>query len=100
MIGTIITVIYTALLTLAILAGVVILIKNINAFKNQIIISDAICRYGCELIQRGEYNILNLPVTYDDMEDYDRTLWRLWDWGYKRILPPEKFELIKPYIKK
>jgi hypothetical protein len=35
----------------------------------------------------------------DAMEDYDDTLFRLWDWGYKRILPKQYFELIKPYIK-
>ena len=32
------------------------------------------------------------------MEDFDKTLFRLWDWGYKNILPKEDFELIKPYI--
>lgn len=34
------------------------------------------------------------------MEAYDKTLWRLWDFGCKNILPKEDFELIKPYIKK
>lgn len=33
------------------------------------------------------------------MEDFDKTLFRLWDWGYKNILPKEDFELIKPYLK-
>lgn len=37
-------------------------------------------------------------VDYDDMENYVVTLWRLWDWGYTRILPKDKFEIIKPYI--
>ena len=32
------------------------------------------------------------------MEDFYSTLFRLWDWGYKNILPKEDFELIKPYI--
>ena len=32
------------------------------------------------------------------MESFVRTLFRLWDWGYKNILPAEDFELIKPYL--
>lgn len=32
------------------------------------------------------------------MESFVRTLFRLWDWGYTRILPEEYFELIKPYF--
>lgn len=37
-------------------------------------------------------------VTIEDMEDYDKTLYRFWDWGYGRILPAEKLKLIEPFI--
>ena len=33
-----------------------------------------------------------------DMEEYDQTFKRWWDWGYTRILPPAKYELVKPHI--
>lgn len=33
-----------------------------------------------------------------EMEDLSKTLWRLWDWGRKNILPKDDYELIKPYI--
>lgn len=26
------------------------------------------------------------------------TFYRWWDWGYTRILPKDKFEIIKPYL--
>ena len=38
-------------------------------------------------------------VDFDDTEDIARTIFRIWDWGYKRILPKDKLEIIKPYIK-
>ena len=37
-------------------------------------------------------------VDYRDEESYERTLYRLYDWGYTRILPADKMELIKPFI--
>lgn len=68
--------------------------KNANTHKNQTLIAKAICVYNMLCIERNEQAV----VYYDDMEDYDKTLWRLWDWGYTRIIPKEKFEIIKPYI--
>jgi hypothetical protein len=75
------------------------LIKNEFTYRNQIIIVHAIHDYNMYLIENGQFDINNPSVTYADMEDYDTTQKRFWDWGYTRILPPEKFELIKPFIK-
>ena len=36
---------------------------------------------------------------FANMEDYSKTLWRLWDFGCENILPKADYELIKPYIK-
>lgn len=50
----------------------------------------------------GAYRIDHLDevtlVDYGDMESYNDTLFRFWDWGYTRILPKDKYEIIKPYI--
>jgi hypothetical protein len=73
-------------------------IKCDNTYKNHLIIANAIYLYNKHLIDTGEYTEKNI-VSYSDMEDYDTTLCRVWDWGYTRILPPEKLELIKPFIK-
>ena len=33
------------------------------------------------------------------MESYLKVIFRIWDWGYENILPPDKYVLIAPYIK-
>jgi hypothetical protein len=48
-----------------------------------------------DCIENHNYSYL---VDYNDEESYEKTLFRLWDWGYTRILPKDKFEIIKPYI--
>lgn len=82
------------------LGGIICIIKNEVTCRNHLIISKAIADYHVYLIRNGMYNPNNEGVTYNDMEDYNVTLKRFWDWGYKRILPPEKFELIKPFIRR
>lgn len=66
------------------------------AFKNQMTILDAIYEYKIDCLDKH----IHIDVDFSDMEDDNVTYARLWDWGYKHILPPEKFELVKPYIKK
>jgi hypothetical protein len=61
------------------------------------ILSDAIHMYHRDMIIQGEF--VNFKVDYDDMESYDETLFRLFDFGYENILPKEKYEIIRPYIK-
>lgn len=85
----------------AVLFCVLLLAKNANTFRQHVLICTAVRDYHLDLIGRGAYDVLaNPPVDYDDMESYDRTLWRLWDWGYKRILTRDKYMYIKPYIDK
>lgn len=69
------------------------LIKNEVTRKCRIIIVEAIGAY-----LRDHINEVTL-VDFDDMESYDDTFNRIWDWGHTRILPKDKYELIKPYIK-
>lgn len=64
-----------------------------NASKNQIVILEAIYLYRLDHIG-GPFD-----VDYSDMKSVEDTYKRFWDWGYKLILPPDKYEIIKPYIK-
>lgn len=73
----------------------VMLKKNDNTYTMHMKIVNAICNYQLQCISNKE----TYKVNYNDMESYDRTMFRLWDWGYTHILPKEKFEIIKPYIK-
>lgn len=70
-------------------------IKNEITYKNFGIILDAILEYQLDRI----HNNSKVFVDYTDMIPYYTALFRIWDWGYKNILPPEKYALIASYIK-
>ena len=72
-------------------------IKNTNTFNCHEKIGKAIYKYKTRCIEECAWDDLH-SVEYKDMEDYMTTFWRLWDWGYKRILPIDKFKIIEPYI--
>jgi hypothetical protein len=82
------------LATSGLVCAFTILIKNDYTLKNTLIIVHAIGDYQLDCIE----NDTNMEVDFEDMEDYNDTLLRLWDWGYTRVLPKDKFEIIKPYI--
>lgn len=84
-----------SILVLYLIYNIVLLIKNEVTFKHHERISVAIYRY---MIHKLENNEFDYEVDCSDMESYDDTLNRLWDWGYTRILPPDKFEIIKPFL--
>lgn len=70
------------------------LCKNANTYNNRDIIINAIYEYKIDMGQQGK----KVEIDYDDMTSYDKTLWNLFDWGYKNILPSDKYEIIKKYI--
>lgn len=77
------------------LMPVILLVKNEVTYRNVIIIARAIHDYHSRQII--EY--APIFVYYDDMISYPKVLFRICDWGYKNILPPDKYVLIAPYIK-
>ena len=78
---------------------VYMMVKNHNTHRVHALIINAIYDYLTTELHKGNYNA-HLAVHYDDIEDYDTTLWRVWDWSYKRLLPPEKLCIIQPFIVK
>ena len=76
----------------------ILIAKNIVAYNCRGKIIDAIYRYRIDCIRNHRYSDLH-SIEYINMESYEKTFLRLWDWGYTRILPRDKFEIIKPYIK-
>jgi len=78
---------------LILLYELLMLIKIDNAYKNQEKILYAIDRYIYET-----NNYIKGFYLLESMEDFDATIFRLTDWGYKNILPKEDFELIESYI--
>ena len=81
---------------LLVIFAILALAKSENAYQNQMKILNAISDYGSECIWSDK----PILVDFDEMESLTRTLFRFWDWGYTQILPADKFEIIKPYIKK
>lgn len=72
-----------------------------NTSKNQMIIAAAIFAYQNRMCDEHDWTSsspIEYAVSYDDMESFDDTYKRWLDWGYTRILPPDKFEIIEPYI--
>ena len=80
--------------TASIVFLVFLLVKNDVTFKNQNKIIDAISDY-CE--DTRDFGLC--LILLGNMESYNETLWRLWDFGCKNILPIGDYERIKPYIR-
>lgn len=76
------------------------LIKNNNTYVQHTKISHAIYEYQvyCIYNKPRDYDS-DKDVTYSDEEEYSKTLFRIFDWGCENILPKEKYELVKQYIK-
>lgn len=92
---SIIMIVYISVMSLVL----VFMIKNDVTFAQHTKISRAIYLYCMDQIYKGNLDYTK-DVYFEDAEPYYKTLFRLWDWGYKRILPPDKFEIIKTYIEK
>lgn len=90
MIDIVIGILMAVILIMAVIFGV----KNWVTLMNHDKINNAIHLYVMQCLYKTKEPL----VSYEDMESYESTLFRLWDWGYKRILPPEKYEIIKPFI--
>ena len=81
--------------------ALLIAIRNPHTFKKHTIVVDAIYRYKFAMIEQHDWTLpggITYAVDYEDMESYSKTLFRFWDWGYEHLLPPDKYEIIKPYI--
>jgi len=48
-----------------------------------------------EFIEDTDYDYEILDV---ELEPYNKTLYRLWDWGFKNIVDKESYEKIKDYL--
>lgn len=86
--------IFCAFMVTSVIFNVFIVVKSFNTLNNHSKILSAIDAYTTEI---KDYE--NGLLLIDNMESFNQTLFRFWDWGYTRILPKEDYEWIKPYIK-
>ena len=82
-------------LTIILIYCFFILYRNDKVYKNLEKIIDAIMGYQWFCIK----NNIPIKVEYNDMEEYDETLYkRPFDFSCEHILPEEKYELIKEFM--
>lgn len=86
------------LLFILVVCLMVLMVRNEIVYRNRDLVRKSIFAYHKDRIEQGLY--FDFEVDYSDMEEYEKTLFRLWDWGYKRILPKGKYEIIKEYIQR
>ena len=73
----------------------VMLIKNNITYNNLTLILAAIHKYNmAQKFNNGSVDY----ISYDCMKDYDRALYNLFYWGYKKLVPPEIYKKIRPHI--
>ena len=72
-------------------------IRNNITYRNQMIILNAIYLYNDDCIRSSQL-LSDCMIDYSEMEDYDQTYNRWFDWGYTKILPADKYYLVEPYI--
>lgn len=75
---------------------VMMIIKNNVNYKNHNKILNAIDNYNFDMIKQGKPE--NVIHCGDEIKNYDKILNNIFDWGYKNILPKDKFEKIRNYI--
>lgn len=78
---------------LCVVFGLILLLKNDNTYNQQIKVLCAIQKWG-----NNTGNTSKAIEYMHSMEQYEVTLFRLWDWGCTRIVPKDVYEVIKPYI--
>lgn len=65
-------------------------------YRNRLKILNAIEKYNIDRINHDDYENL---ISYDCLEDFEKTTRRLWDFGYKRIVSEDVFRKICGYLK-
>ena len=79
---------------------VVMLFKIDNTDRNLSIITDAIHLHNMDVINSDDFKeeyLIDYDVYLDD-DVMNRTLFRLFDWGYTNILPQDVYERIIPFL--
>lgn len=79
-------------ISLLIFVSMIFFIKNENTHRQRAKIIIAIGNYLREHVEKDEICL------FYSMESYDRTLFRLWDWGYKNIVSKETYDKIKEFL--
>lgn len=89
-------------MNLTILSGalvylILLMFKNQNTYRQRKKIMDAIYAYNLRCCKEKRFNEV---VSFDCMRSYESSLFDIFDWGNKRIVPEHVYNLISQYIAK
>ena len=90
-------IIFFAIAISGILFGLLMILRADVVYRNEMVIINAIYRRAVHDLDEGSWELNESTVLYDSMRN---RYWCLWDWGHKHILPKDKYERIKPFIKR
>lgn len=76
---------------------VILYFKNSNTYKNHIILLNAIAEHNRAAILEDQRDKC---ISYECIESYYKTLFNLFDWGYKNLVPRDVYKRIEPFIDK
>lgn len=79
------------------IAMIILLLKNNNTYKNHIILLNAIAEHNRVAILEDQ---CDKRISYECIESYYKTLFNLFDWGYKNLVPRDVYKRIEPFIDK
>lgn len=68
--------------------------KHDRANENYNLIFNAVYNYRMHCVASDEKPLVN----YSEIESVLHNTLRIWDWGYSKMLPNLKYEIIKNYI--
>lgn len=78
----------------ALLISIFLMFRNSKALSLRNHVRRAILEYRMDCFVKG----INPEIMYEDMESFYSTVFRFWDFSHKRILPKDKYKLIKKYL--
>ena len=79
------------------IAMIILHFKNNNTYKNHMIILNAIAKHNYAAMLEDQCNSC---IDYGCIESYYKTLFNLFDWGYKNLVPRDVYNRIEPFIDK
>lgn len=77
------------------IAIVILYFKNNNTYKNHIILLNAIAEHNRAAILEDQ---CDKCISYECIESYIKTLFNLFDWGYKNLVLRDVYKRIEPFI--
>ena len=85
------------LLVIYVIGVIVSSVRIIITHKNRSRVIDEIYKYQTWCVATDNFDKI-FDVDFSDMESYNKTLYRITDWGHNNILPEDKQHILNTYM--